>query len=67
MSAVEWLRCDCGSRFARPRGEVYDRCLSCVLASRLRASGITAGDPGLAIIRAWNAVAYAAAARADAA
>ncbi len=58
---LEWIRCPCGCRFPRPPGELYDRCLGCVLASRLRASGITADDPGLVIIREWNVVAYATA------
>jgi hypothetical protein len=58
---VEWVRCACGCRFPRPRGELYDRCLTCVVASRLLASGIAADDPGLATVREWNAAAYAAA------
>jgi hypothetical protein len=58
---VEWIRCDCGSRFPRPGGEVYDRCLGCVLSGRLLASGIAPDDPGLVIIRQCNAVAYATA------
>lgn len=50
MSAVEWIRCPCGCRFPRPRGELYDRCLGCQTNNRLRGSGITADDPGLARI-----------------